>query len=231
MALPAERPFLRKVRCFLISCLGWVLAGCGTVAPRVDAPPAAADDLERRPDLDERIEVSRFDRSLMARAIFHETNQARLRLGLPAFRSLPKLDEAADLEAAVGKVYQPPSHTNPFPMIGTPLQRAQYVGLEIAEVAENIALLPIYETDAGVGLVIRDGKRHFVNPATQAELQPATYRGFAREVVRSWLESPSHRAHIVNPSFGYLGCSVQPSASLLGVDQLFCVQVFFTPKK
>lgn len=211
-------------------CLGWMLTGCSTVAPRLNVPPLA-DDFGRQPALDERIEVTRFDRKLMAQAIFHETNQVRQKLGLPVFRSLPKLDEAADLEAAVGKVYQPPSHTNPFPMIGTPFQRVQYVGLEIEQVAENIALLSIYETNAGVGVAVREGKRRFLHPETRAELQRATYRGFAREVVRNWMESPGHRANIINPALAYLGCSVQPSVSLIGVDQLFCVQVFFTPKK
>jgi uncharacterized protein YkwD len=231
VALPAERHFLREVRSFLIFCLGWMLTGCGTVAPRAEAPLSLVDDFERQPALDERIEVAFFDRKLMARAIFHETNQVRVKLGLPAFRSLPKLDEAADLEAAVGKVYQPPSHTNPFPMIGTPFERVQYVGLNIEQVAENIALLSIYETNTGVGMVVREGRRHFLNPETRAELQRATYRWFAREVVRNWMESPGHRANIVNPSLAYLGCSVQPSVSLIGADQLFCVQVFFTPAK
>jgi uncharacterized protein YkwD len=208
-----------------------MLTGCVAVDPQADASPLPADDFERQPDLDERIEAARFDRKLMAQAIFHETNRVRLKLGLPVFRSLPKLDEAADLEAAVGKVYQPPSHTNPFPMIGTPFQRVQYVGLKIGQVAENIALLSIYETNAGVGMVIREGRRHFLDPETHAELQRATYRWFAREVVRNWMESPGHRANIVNPSLAYLGCSVQPSVSLIGADQLFCVQVFFTPAK
>ncbi|HEY0864130.1 MAG TPA: CAP domain-containing protein [Lacunisphaera sp.] len=232
MALTAETHFLRDVRGFLMFCLGWMLTGCGTVAPPADpSSPPLPDDFARQPALDERIEAARFDRELMARAIFHETNQVRRKLGLPEFRRLPKLDEAADLEAAVGKVYQPPSHTNPFPMIGTPFERVQYVGLKIEQVAENIALLSIYETQAGVGMVMREGKRHFLHPGTHAELQRATYRWFAREVVRNWMESPGHRANIVNPSLAYLGCSVQPSVSLTGMDQLFCVQVFFTPKK
>lgn len=231
MALPAARHFLLDVRGFLIFCLGWMLTGCGTVARRAEAPPSPADDFAHQPALDERIEVASFDRKLMAQAIFHETNQVRRKLGLPAFRGLPRLDEAADLEAAVGKVYQPPSHTNPFPMIGTPFERVQYVGLNIEQVAENIALLSIYETNAGVGVVVREAKRHFLHPETHAELQRATYRGFAREVVRNWMESPGHRANVVNPALAYLGCSVQPSVSLIGVDQLFCVQVFFTPAK
>lgn len=201
------------------------------MAPPADTSPPLADDFERQPALDERIEVARFDRALMAQAIFHETNRVRINLGRPVFRRLPQLDEAADLEAAVGKVYQPPKHTNPFPMIGTPLERVQYVGLHIGLVAENIALLSIYESNAGVGMVVREGKKQFVDPETQAELQRATYRGFAHEVVRNWMESPGHRANIVNPALAYLGCSVQPSVSFSGADQLFCVQVFFTPER
>jgi uncharacterized protein YkwD len=49
-------------------------------------------------------------------------------------------------------------------------------------------------------------------------------------VVRAWMESPGHRANITDAALAYLGCSVQPTTSLSGVDQLFCVQVFFTPR-
>jgi uncharacterized protein YkwD len=207
-----------------------MLTGCGTIIPRVDAPPPA-DDFGRQPALDERIEVARFDRKLMAQAIFHETNQVRQKLGLPVFRSLPKLDEAADLEAAVGRVYQPPSHTNPFPMIGTPMERVKFVGLKPGQVAENIALLPIHDIglNVSVGVTVRAGRRQFVHPETHEELKPSTYRKFAATVVQGWMNSPPHRANIVSPALHYLGCSAQPTTSLLGVEQLFCVQVFFTP--
>jgi uncharacterized protein YkwD len=226
--------FPRGVRGLIFFCLGWALTGCVAVAPRDATPPTAgsgSEEFARRPALDERIEVAAFDRQLMAEAIFHATNEVRAGLGLPAFLRLPKLDEAAELEAAVGRVYQPPSHTNPFPMIGTPQERVRYVGLKSEFVAENIALLSIYETEAGVGVVVREGRRHFVHPVTHGDLPRATYRWFARHVVKSWMESPGHRVNIVNRAFSHLGCSVQPSVSLAGVDQLFCVQVFFTPRK
>lgn len=202
----------------------------GAPARRLAELPAA--DFWRQPAVDSRIDVAAFDRELMALAIFHETNRVREGLGLRPFRLLPKLDEAADLEAAIGKVYQPPSHTNPFPMIGTPLQRVKYVGLNPGLVAENIALLSIYDVPAatGVAVVVKERKRRFVNPKTHEELRPATYRGFAAAVALAWMQSPGHRANIVNPEFRHLGCSVQPTVSLLGVDQLFCVQVFFTPR-
>lgn len=181
-----------------------------------------------QPELDVRIQVAAFDRELLAQAIFNETNRVRRRLGLKPFQPLAKLNEAADLEAALGRIYQPPSHNNPFPTIGTPLQRVKYVGLEPELVAENIALLHIYESSV-VGVVIKDGQRQLVNADNRGLPVTETYRGFATKVVQAWRESPGHRANLVHPGFRYLGCSAQPSVSINGIDQLFCVQVFFTP--
>ncbi len=182
-------------------------------------------------DLDTRLDIGRLDRAILAAAIFAETNRVRENLRLPLFRRAPKLDEAADLEAAFGRVSLPPSHTNPFPRIGTPLERVKFVGLKPRLVAENIALLSSFEIDAnvGVGVAVHGGRREFVNSETQELLRPATYRGFATEVVKAWMQSPGHRENLVNPALQFLGCSVQPNMSLLGVPNLFCVQVFFTP--
>lgn len=206
-----------------------VLAAGAT--PTRQAASEPTPDFWRQPALDQPINHAAFDRQLMARTIFHETNRVREKLGLHRFAAISKLDEAADLEASVGRVYQPPSHTNPFPMIGTPMERVQFVGLKPRQVAENIALLSIYdiEMSVGVGVTVREGRRQFVHPGTHAELKPATYRKFAATVVQGWLDSPAHRANIVNPALLYLGCSAQSTTSLLGVEQLFCVQVFFTP--
>ncbi|MDI1249006.1 MAG: CAP domain-containing protein [Lacunisphaera sp.] len=213
---------------FAIFCLVAGLAQGATAPHGTDLP---AKEFWGRPELDARIDVAAFDRGLLAAAIFHETNRVREILHLPVFRNLAKLNEAADLEAAVGKFYQPPSHTNPFPSIGTPADRVRHVGLKYRRVAENIALLSIYEVepDVGVGITTREGRKLLVHPRTQAELKPATYRGFAATVVQAWMNSPGHRANLVEPALIYLGCSVQPSVSLMGVDSLFCVQVFFTP--
>ena len=212
--------------------LFWLIGAVTLVAaPAPDRPRLPTADILRRPELDARIEAANFDRDLMATAIFDESNRVRRQLGLQTFLKEPRLDEAADLEAAVGRATQPPSHTNPFPKIGTPLQRVEYVGLKPREVAENIALLSIYDIDSdiGVGVTVRNGRRQFVHPETGENLKTATYRGLATKVVDAWMKSPGHRANLVNPNLLYLGCSVQPTLSIMHVDQLFCVQVFFTP--
>ena len=216
------------MRKFTRFCLIVALAA---VAPKVRPVEAPGKDFWQQPELDAPIDVAHFNRGLMAEAIFDETNGVRQKLGLKPLKKLSKLNEAADLEAAVGKVYQPPSHTNPFPMIGTPALRVKYAGLDASRVAENIALLPVYEVDssAGVGTVVREGRRVAVNATTGAGLKPATYRWFAAEVVKAWMNSPHHRENITDPKLLYLGCSVQPMVTLLGLDNLFCVQVFFNP--
>lgn len=208
----------------LRSCLLWSISAVTVAA-------APAQDWQQ-PELDARIDAASFDRALLATAIFHESNRVRRQLGLRPYLRLPKLDEAADLEAAVGRATQPPSHINPFPGIGTPLQRVEHVGLKPREVAENIALLSIYDIDpsVGVGVTVRKGRRQFVHPETGENLKAATYRGFAAKVVEAWMKSPGHRANLANPNLLYLGCSVQPTVTVTGVDSLFCVQVFFTPR-
>lgn len=213
---------------YLTCSLLVALAGCTAVPLPPEPPPP---DLAAQPALAAPIDPAHFDAALMAAAIFQETNRVRQQLGLPLFRQLKKLDEAASLEAVVGRVYQPPSHNNPFPDIGTPAERVKYVGLT-GRVGENIALLSIYVLDSGVGVGVtqRAGRRVFVHELTGAELQRATYAGFATAVVDAWMKSPGHRANIIEPGMVYLGCSVQPSISLQGVDNLFCVQVFFTPR-
>ena len=223
---------MRRKMIRLPGCLLWSISAV-TLAAAPARPRLPAGDLLPRPELDARIEAAKFDRGLMATAIFDESNRVRRQLGLRAFLKEAKLDEAADLEAAVGRATQPPSHTNPFPKIGTPLQRVEYVGLRPREVAENIALLSIYDIDSniGVGVTVRNGQRQFVHPETLENLKTATYRGFAAKVVEAWMKSPGHRANLVNPNLHYLGCSVQPTLSIMHVDQLFCVQVFFTPDR
>lgn len=213
------------MRVWVTICLAGLLAGCGGIAPT----PAALTDYGHNPAFDARIEVAQFDRALMAQAIFHETNRVRSRFKLPAFRHRPKLDDAADLEAAVGRVYQPPSHHNPFPMIGTPLARVQFVGLNPGRVAENIALLPIQDTRGAV-MIVRGGKSRYVRPGSDIPVPAMTYREFAAAVLELWMNSPGHRANLMNPDLIYLGCSASPNVNIAGIDQMFCVQVFFTPR-
>ena len=79
----------------------WLLIARAGAADWQQLPPA---EFAEQPEVPARIDFAAFDEALMAAAIFHETNRVRQQLGLAPFRHLPKLDEAAGLEVAIGVV-------------------------------------------------------------------------------------------------------------------------------
>ncbi|MBA4135896.1 MAG: hypothetical protein C0518_01115 [Opitutus sp.] len=176
------------------------------------------------------ISVEDFDGPRLARAIFDETNRVRVQLGLKPFGAEPKLDDAADTQARLGSVFRPPSHTNPFPMIATPLDRVKLTGLQPKLVSENIATLSIYDVPPGVGFYRLKGEASLRDSKTGEPLRHHTYESFAAAVVAAWMNSPGHRANIVSQKLRYLGCSVQPAQSRDEVAMIFAVQVFYTPR-
>lgn len=185
-----------------------------------------------KPALLARINTESLDQDLLSAAIFHETNRVRRQFNLSGLMFLTKLNAAADVEASVGSVSHPPSHTNPFMLIATPLDRVKHAGLAPHYVAENIAMISIYylDPDLGVGIMKKKGQLVFVNPDTLDELRPNTYEGFARSVVKAWMASPGHRLNLLRREVSYLGCALRPTKTESGVEMIFAVQVFFQPR-
>lgn len=198
--------------------------------PRWQQMPA--EKFRELPEMEKRIDFADYDRALMAAAIFHESNRVRQQMGLRAFRHLPRLDEAADSQASMGALLVEVSHHNPLPSLAWVKQRVQAVGLNPLVVAENIALTPTLDAEArkgGIGTRSEEGKRTFFDTQTGRELPQLTYAGFAAAVVQQWMDSPGHRANLVNPELHYLGCSARRRKDYSGLDLLYSVQVFFTP--
>jgi uncharacterized protein YkwD len=227
---PFRRQFhVRTVFKFLLLIL--------TAPPVLAAAPnwqqLPAEKFRELPEVKARIDFADYNRALMAAAIFHESNRVRQRMGLHAFRHLPKLDKAADLQASMGSLLVEMSHYNPLPSLHWAKERVQAVGLYPLVVAENIALSPTLDDEArkgGIGTRSEAGKRTFFDTQTGRELQQLTYAGFAAAVVQQWMDSPGHRANLVNPAFHYLGCSARCRKDYSGLDLLYSVQVFFTPQ-
>ena len=178
----------------------------------------------------DKVSVEAFDAPRLARAIFEATNRVRAQLGLPAFRPLAKLDDAAETQARIGALFRPPSHTNPFPMIATPMDRVKLTGLKPKFVAENIAMLALYDVPRGTGFYRLKGETILRDDKSGQPLREHTYESFAAAVVAAWMNSPGHRANIVDTKLRYLGCSALPARSQSEVDMIFAVQVFFTPE-
>lgn len=184
----------------------------------------------RRAELNARIDLAVFDRSLLSAAIFHETNRQRRQLGLPLFRPLPQAVEAADLQANWNSVAARADHKNPIPGLESVMDRVRHTGLYPAKVAENLAMTPLYDVGDSTEIGIRhDGVRTiYVSPVTGEPLSVHTYASFATSVVLRWMNSPGHRANIVDPAHQYIGCSVRPTKGVSGADLLCSAQVFVT---
>jgi uncharacterized protein YkwD len=205
------------------------------VAHAADWSQLSPEDFTRRSEVAAAIDHGKFDPALMATAIFHETNRVRRRLGLSSFRHLPKLDEAADLKAVMGVIQSELTHTNPLPATATPADRVRFVGLSYRLVAENLARLSLLNAPPGVTQVgvrrRRDGREESYLLDTGRVLMPHTYASFAARVVDDWMNSPPHRANIVNPALTSLGCAARATLSWKArQEQIYAVQVFFTPR-
>jgi uncharacterized protein YkwD len=217
------------MRCLLISS---VLAVAGWGAPTWQQEPPEVFAV--RPEVQAAVDWAKFDQPLMIAAIFHETNRVRRRLGLVPFTHLPKLVEAADLKAVIGTLQGGLTHENPLPLTATPAARVRAVGLAYREVAENIGRLGLLDLPAGrtqVGVRKRDGRDEYHHLENGQPVGRRTYAGFAAVVVAAWMNSPPHRANIVNPALVSLGCGARPCRDLTnGHEQIYAVQLFFTPR-
>lgn len=212
--------------------VGLLAAG---VAGRLGADPwveLTPSEFALRSELQERIALANLDRELMARAIFHETNRVRGRMGLPALKPLADLDRAADFQASIGSVMNVVSHDNPMPDLATLKHRVERAGLKLKTAAENLAASTILEGGTGPRSVIVQriaGREVLLDPDTRQEVKPRTYAAMAEALVQQWMDSPGHRANLVSQDMEYLGVSVRPRKTAGGMDSLYAVQVFFTP--
>lgn len=217
------------MRAITIFVLVLVLPPGGLAATSPRQAEQAAEASPRQPELQAPLEIGSYRPALMASAIFQETNRVRRRAGLRPFRPLAKLDEAADLQAGIGALLPGVDHHNPLPGLGDAADRVHAVGLEYTLLAENIALtmtLDVTNVDGGVTVEGRDASRHYVDAKTGRTLVPLTYAGFAAAVVKQWMDSPPHRANILNPQLRYLGCSAHWRHDYTDLDTLYSVQVF-----
>lgn len=212
--------------------MGLLAAG---VAGRLAADPwfeLTPTEFAQRPELQERIALASLDRGLMARAIFHETNRVRARMGLSSLKPLAALDRAADFQASIGALMNAVSHDNPMPDLATLKHRVERAGLKFKTAAENLAASTILEGGTGPRSVIVQraaGREVLLDPETRQEVKPRTYAAMAESLVQQWMDSPGHRANLVSREMEYLGVSVRPRKTAGGMDSLYAVQVFFTP--
>jgi uncharacterized protein YkwD len=209
----------------------FMLAGHASAADWQAMKPA---DFAALPAVQARVDFADFNEDLMAAAIFHATNRVRVQLGLTPFAHLPALDRAAAQKASIGILQGQLTHENPLPLTATPADRVRAAGVDYRAVAENIAQQSLLDLPPGVtevGVRQRGGHNEFYRVDTKQPVTLQSYAAFADNVVRAWMNSPGHRANLVNPEFTALGCAARPMRSPVARhEQVYAVQVFCTPR-
>jgi uncharacterized protein YkwD len=179
--------------------------------------------------VNEQIDFSSINYPLLHAAIFYETNQERIKAGVTALKFHQSLEAAAYGHALDMRTYDFFSHTSVVKGKEGVGDRARLAGFDWTRVGENIAIsfgiaykasTPVYTPDQNGGYFSYEYKG---NP-----ILPHTYLSFAKAVVNQWMNSPGHRANMLNVNYSYLGIGAAhfSDESFYMMDKFYGVQVF-----
>lgn len=178
------------------------------------------------------IDPQKVDFDLLSAAIFFATNERRIAEGLEPLKDLPKLREAAAMQAEIMLERSAIAHVNPGrPERETPWKRVKKVGLDPRFAAENVAtnFLLAYESNKPFYARLEDERQAFSYEPQGDLIKPHTYVSFASSLLDQWMNSPGHRKNILAETPTHLGCAARLARREGTMDVFYCAQVFFAP--
>lgn len=194
------------------------------------------DTFERWPAANEKIDARNVDYSLLQAAIFFYTNQFRASKRLQPVAFQPNLGNAAAFhthEMGEKRFYD---HINKKDRDNrTAMDRARNYGYSGGAIGENIALefLLNYKAEAyywhentpnGICYYYTND-----NGARKGYVPAHTYLSLGKSIVQAWINSPGHRANMMNKEFKYLGVGVYLEPETQGnsnIPRIFAAQLF-----
>jgi uncharacterized protein YkwD len=191
-----------------LAVIAALLALSGAACTHEPGPPEVPARLA-----DGNLAPENFDGKLLAAHIVAETNRVRLANGAPALTRNEALDGAADEQAASMALAGEAEHGNPFPGEHNVAERVATQGVQAGHVGENVIMMPLP----------RD---------TRGQLEPCTYAEFAARLVDAWMNSPGHRANMLEPRFTHIGCAARLAHAGIAENlRVYACQVFYlTPR-
>lgn len=142
------------------------------------------------------------DRALLATAVFEATNAARRENGAPPLRRSVQLDAAADEQAAYMALMLRAEHANPAAGRRTAAERVRGTGLSIDRVGENVLMVPARRPAGSTG-------------------GDYSYAELAAFLVQCWMDSPPHRANLLDTGFTEVGCAARIAHGIPGDQRVF----------
>jgi len=153
-----------------------------------------------------RIDMKHIDYPLLHAAVFYETNKQRVLNKKLEFKHSPALEKAAKNHSDDMVTYDFFSHESKVKGKRNMSDRLALVGITQCYTGENIAYTFGIEYKAGKSVYspVQNGG-YFSYTYKGKPIEIHTYLGLAKEVVNNWMNSPGHKANILNKNFSYLG--------------------------
>jgi uncharacterized protein YkwD len=187
---------------------------------KVNSPPASAvlsdEVFFAQTTSQQPIVLEKPDTLLLDVALFQATNEARRIAGLTLLQYDRALYLAARNHAASMMRHNYTSHEDFYELADlTLLRRVQKQTNRFGRLAENIGQYQTIDTPDwyGVRFNARRQQYEYVNAETKLLYKPYSYASFVRYAVIQLLNSPHHRANLLNPHFTHVGCAVRLSAN------------------
>jgi uncharacterized protein YkwD len=189
-----------------VAILG-VLLAIGVM--RADDAPAPANEAPTRIRFQMVYEkapaVENFTLVDLDNALVAETNRVRVAHGRRPLGELPALAAAADDQATYMALTMTVTHTSSIKGQRDVGERTKRHGLTKASLVAENAL--------SVGF-------------RGAQERPLTCAEVAEKLIAQWMDSPGHRANLLNRDFTHVGCAARRLKFFGGVENFFATQVF-----
>ena len=153
---------------------------------------------------------------LLDATLFHISNLQRKKYHLPLFSHSSVLHQVASehSEAMINKNFY--SHEDPSSRSNrTFAKRIMNNTSEFSQMAENIAEFDIIQSKDDMFCLIepkrKGGDFQYIDCKTEKTLTMQTYKELATNIVNEWMDSPGHRANLLNKNYKVMGCAIRLS--------------------
>jgi uncharacterized protein YkwD len=156
------------------------------------------------------------DSVLLDVALFQATNEARRVAGLSILQFDWALYQAARSHAESMIQYDYTSHEDLYQLSDlTLLNRVKKQTNRFGRIAENIGRYQTIDTPDwfSVRFNARRQQYEYLSSESKQLYGPYTYASYARYAVVQWLNSPHHRANLLNPLYTHVGCATRLSTN------------------
>lgn len=190
---------------FFFICVLFLLCNCSVAQQKNYYQNINHNNYKQQAIFKKELDFDKIDYRKLAAVIFHASNEQRFLQGKSVLKYVEELEITSFYHAKdmVERGYF--SHTAKSSARKTPKERALLAGITNPFIAENIATTFAFEYKSGkLVYKISEGKYSY---STNGPILPTrTYLSLAVAVVQQWMDSPGHRASLLDDKAMSMGC-------------------------